>query len=229
MNEPAQDKRAWSWNQVSGGELEYWSKPSGEVVSFGSQLTKVGAKRVYDLGCGIGRHALYMAQHGFEVYASDTSADGLKETRRRLHAVGLRAEIVLSDLTALPYRSSFFDAAIAYNVVYHGVRAEVEACLSELHRVLRPGGLLFATFLSTRDGYLEKGPGRRVDENTVVKAGGPEDGIAHYFIDREELDRLTDGFEPLRISHKDEWLPELGKTTRSSHWALWAKKPGGQR
>lgn len=78
------------------------------------------------------------------------------------------------------------------------------------------------TFLSKRDGNW--GRGRRIDESTSVKEGGAEDGISHYFADHAEVQRLIKDFELLRTGHKDEWLPELGRARRSSHWVVWARR-----
>ena len=99
----------------------------------------------------------------------------------------------------------------------------MESCLKEVWRTLEPGGLVFVTFNSTTSD--DWGKGRRVDDNTYIKVGGVEDGIPHYFVDRGELERLMETFEVLRISHKDEWLPELGKGHREAHWAVWARRP----
>jgi tellurite methyltransferase len=40
-----------------------------------------GARRVLDLGCGVGRHALLLAEHGLEVEALDGSPAGLAVLR----------------------------------------------------------------------------------------------------------------------------------------------------
>ena len=197
--------------------------PSTEVIPFVSRLKIEGAKRVYDLGCGAGRHTVYLAREGFEVYASDIAPDGLEETRKRLKEENLRAEVVPSDLSAIPYPDSFFDAVVAVRVVYHGVRDDVEACLGEVHRTLRGGGLFFVSFKSTQaDDY---GKGRRIDGNTFVKVGGIEDGIPHYFIDRTELERLMEKFELLQIDHEEEWVVhESGNNTRDAHWIVCARR-----
>ena len=42
-----------------------------------------GAQHVLDLGCGVGRHALFFAEHGFAVEAIDGAAAGLDFACRR--------------------------------------------------------------------------------------------------------------------------------------------------
>lgn len=223
MDDKSPANKGWPWKEVQGGLREAWQEPSGDLVPFAARLKREGKTRVYDLGCGIGRHTVYLAQQGFEVYASDVSADGLDETRRWLDKENLEAELVSSDLTQIPYSDKFFDSILAVNVVYHAMREGVEACLAEVQRALRPEGLFFVTFNSKQSN--DYGRGQQVDENTFIKTEGIEKGIPHYFVDRNELDRLLGGFELLRISHKDEWLPELGKPDRAAHWVVWARRP----
>ena len=222
MVDPQNTQKGWPWRKVLGKQRQVWMEPSADLIPFVSRLKQDKRQRVYDLGCGIGRHTVYLAREGFEVWASDAAPDGLEETRRLLEAEGLRAEVTASDLTSIQYPDEHFDAVIAVNVVYHAIRKDVETCLSEVHRTLRSGGLFFVTFNSIHSD--DWGHGRQIDENTFVKIGGIEDGIPHYFVDRQELECLMAGFEVLRLSHKDEWNPEIGKNSRSSHWVVWGKK-----
>ncbi len=68
------------------------------------------------------------------------------------------------------------------------------------------------------------GSGHWIDESTIVKEGGAEDGIAHYFAAHDEVNRPMKDFDLLRTAHKDEWFPELARERRSSHWAVWARR-----
>jgi cyclopropane fatty-acyl-phospholipid synthase-like methyltransferase len=52
-----------------------------------------GAQHVLDLGCGVGRHALLFAEHGFTVEAIEGAAAGLQFARREAAARGLRISL----------------------------------------------------------------------------------------------------------------------------------------
>ena len=212
-------KRGWPWSRVLRETPEPWEQPDDEVVRFAAQLTR--GQRVLDLGCGVGRHSVYLARQGFEVHASDIAADGLRETLRRMRVGGVRGAVLRSDMTAIPYPDAAFDAAIAVNVIYHGYRADVETCLAEVRRVLKPGGLFFVTLNSTESD--DWGRGRRVDDLTFVKVGGVEDGIPHYFVDRAELERLMGGYELLDVTLKVEW-PEDNDGRKAAHWHVEARR-----
>ena len=141
-------KRGWPWSRVLREAPEPWEQPDDEVVRFAAQLE--AGQRVLDLGCGVGRHTVYLAHQGFEVHASDIAADGLRETLRRLRVAGVDGAVLHSDMTAVPYPDAAFDAAIAINVIYHGYRADVETCLAEVRRVAKVGDRALVTTLTKR-------------------------------------------------------------------------------
>ena len=64
-------------------------------------------KRVLDLGCGTGRHTLFLAQNNFEVYGTDISQTAIDSTRQR--ALQLNFNVKLYAFTgvegAILYRS----------------------------------------------------------------------------------------------------------------------------
>jgi len=61
-----------------------------------------GTQHVLDLGCGVGRHALLFAEHGFAVEAIDGAAAGLDFACREAAARGLRLNLRQADADALP-------------------------------------------------------------------------------------------------------------------------------
>ena len=62
-----------------------------------------------DLGCGVGRHALFFAEHGFAVEAIDGAAAGLDFACRDAVARGLRLSLRQADADALPFADESFD------------------------------------------------------------------------------------------------------------------------
>ena len=97
------------------------------------------ADRVLDLGCGNGRLTTHI--DASERTAADVSAVALERARGRLGPSDRTAE--LTPDAPLPFDDGCFDRVVAIEVLEH-VR-DVQLFLSEIRRVLRPGGELALT------------------------------------------------------------------------------------
>jgi arsenite methyltransferase len=97
-------------------------------------------ERVVDLGCGPGLLALEMAHRvGMqgEVQGVDASASMIALAARRCYGKSW-VQLARGDVSRLPYPDMRFDAAVCTQV-YEYV-SDIDRALSELHRILRPGG-----------------------------------------------------------------------------------------
>ena len=94
--------------------------------------------RVLDLGCGDGR--LSAEIDATQLTAADVSATALERARRRLSAARI---VELVPDTPLPFDDGAFDVVLCAETIEH-VR-DVQLLLSEVRRVLRPGGVFAAT------------------------------------------------------------------------------------
>jgi len=98
------------------------------------------SERVVDLGCGPGLLALEMAHRvGMqgEVHSIDASASMIALAARRCYGKSW-VQLARGDVSSLPYPDLRFDAAVCTQVYEYVL--EVDRALSELNRVLRPGG-----------------------------------------------------------------------------------------
>jgi ubiquinone/menaquinone biosynthesis C-methylase UbiE len=114
-------------------------KPEKEL----SKLSISNGQTVLDFGCGIGSFTLPLAHlvgAGGKVFALDREPSALKVVRRAAKRKGLtQIETILSDHdTGLPARS--VDLALFIGVLPH--LEDAMPVLAELHRVLKPGGIL---------------------------------------------------------------------------------------
>jgi len=110
--------------------------PAPHLVAFVQALPAV--ERALDLGCGDGR--LGQSLHAKELVAADVSGVALERARRRLPAAELAQ---LEPDAPLPFDESSFDLVLCAETLEH-VR-DVQLLLSEVRRVLRPGGRLAVT------------------------------------------------------------------------------------
>jgi SAM-dependent methyltransferase len=116
-----------------------------------SRLQLQPGTRVLDVGCGNGRHAFEALRRGARVIAADLDGAALADVERMGAAMALAGEVgdggslrtVVADARALPFENGAFDVVIAAEVLEH-IREDLTA-MAELHRVLRPGGLLAVT------------------------------------------------------------------------------------
>jgi SAM-dependent methyltransferase len=107
--------------------------------------------RLLDLGCGGGRHAFEALRRGATVIALDYAFDELRDVRAVMGAMrdvgeipaGVSGGVVNGDALSLPFADATFDRIVAAEVLEH-IWAD-ELAISELVRVLRPGGRLAVT------------------------------------------------------------------------------------
>lgn len=104
-----------------------------------------------DAGAGFGRHAYEAARRGGTVVALDWAADEVQGTRAMFAAMIESREIpstnfggvLRGDATRLPFSDGTFDRVVTSEVLEH-IQDDVTA-ISELYRVLKPGGTLAVT------------------------------------------------------------------------------------
>lgn len=197
-----------------------WLTPEPDVAAFAAQVATGDARRVLDLGCGVGRHALAYARLGLEVTAVDMAESGISELSRTAAAEGLQITTQLAAMTELPFPDATFDHVLSFNVIYHGDPLIVRAAIAEIARVLKPGGTYQGTMLSKRN--TKYGKGEEIAPNTYVDdAIDPEDSDKihpHFYCNAAELVELFDRFELLSLIDQEHAKPG------SWHWHMLAER-----
>ena len=121
-----------------------------------------------DLGCGTGRHALWLAERGGRVTAVDFSEGMLVQARRKPGAAAVR--FLRHDLaTPLPFPEGAFDLAVSGLVLEH--LEDLPGFFRELRRVLRPGGRAVLSAMHPR--MFEKGAWARFTDEATGKVVAP--------------------------------------------------------
>ena len=104
-------------------------------------------ERVLDAGCGLGFYLyLFGTLTGARLYGVEVSPDRLRDAASQRGASS--AHLSLADVTRLPFRDASFHKAILSEVLEHV--PDDAAALAEVHRVLRPGGVLAVTVPNRR-------------------------------------------------------------------------------
>ncbi len=99
--------------------------------------------RVLDVGCGAGRHLLYLQRKGFKVSGLDTSARAVQIARLR----GARDLRIGSVCRTLPFDDGEFDTILLFgnNLGLGGTRNGTLGLFRELYRITRRGARILAT------------------------------------------------------------------------------------
>ena len=122
------------------------------VDHFVGLLCERGGMRVLDAGCGTGRMARYLTDHGCAVTGVDLSPGMLAMARRDHPDLDVRE----ASVTDLPFEGDAFDGVLLWYSLIHLTDAELPVALSQVSRVVRPGGLVLVAF-QVGDGVWDVG------------------------------------------------------------------------
>jgi tellurite methyltransferase len=88
----------------------YWGKKPSLICDKVIEIIKPSAKfcpKLLDLGCGEGRNAVYFAKHGFNVVGLDSSAIGLKKTKRYAEDEGVQVKMIHGNINDYQLTETF--------------------------------------------------------------------------------------------------------------------------
>ena len=159
--------RAAEWNaRYSESNGAMWSgRPNGRLVA---EVADLDPGRAFDVGCGEGADAIWLAQRGWTVTAIDISDVAIGRAREAAELVGATVEWVCGDAlqTALPART-FNLVSMQYPAL---PKAAGEAAVRTLLDALRRGGLLLAVYHDLDDEHREHMKARGFDPADYVSA-----------------------------------------------------------
>lgn len=133
--------------------------PPPEVQAIVPTLTP---GRALDLGCGYGRAAIYLAQHGWEADGVDfvpQAIEGAKERAVAHHLTSDQVRFYCADVTRLGFLNPPYDYALDVGCLHSLEEEDLQRLKRELCRLLRPGAL-FMLFAHLRDPEAEIDPER---------------------------------------------------------------------
>ena len=217
--------KAWDWSKNTSNR---WLNPCIESSYLAERWFSMGFKQFLDLGCGLGRHSVYMAKHGFDVTAVDLSENGVKYTTDWATKENLDVKACVSNMLELPFDDSSFDCIISYHVIYHTDTEGFIKVLQEIHRVLRQNGEIFLTLNSKNArAYLNANASVRIDENTILKDDREiEKDIPHFYVNIEDIKKYFADFEYVKhpVEYREYRMEDSERY--STHWYLIVKRKG---
>ncbi len=184
------------WDDIFAKKGKYFTKSHPDMERIANIFSENGVRRVLDLGCGTGRHLLFLLKKGFEVYGLDGSPSGIEIAKNWLAEENLSSELVCQKIEhKFPYIDGFFDAVISIQVMHHNLMKDVLFTVNEIIRVLKPGGHIFLTFPLLQGFYINKQDMKRVETRTYIPLTGQEKGLPHHFFTVSEIKRVFNTFD----------------------------------
>jgi ubiquinone/menaquinone biosynthesis C-methylase UbiE len=205
---------AKQWNKIFKRKGRVSTEIQEDLPKIVRLFKKKGIKNVLDLGCGSGRHLVYLAKNGFEVYGIDIADYGLKIAKDWLKKEGLKANIKIGSIyKRLPYEDNSFDAIVSTQTLHHEKIKNIRKLIKEIERILKPNGLIFITVrkrkfkkswpagkIIERHGY-QKVRYKVIAPRTYIPVGGGEKNLKHYLFNKKILRKE---FKNFRIN--DLWV-----------------------
>lgn len=136
----------FEWGRLERHRVEY-----GLTMRALAEHLPPAPARVADVGGGVGRYAIELARRGYDVTLLDIADECLAFARQKAAEAGVElAGIVKADARDLSmFANQSLDAVLLmgplYHLLEHGQRL---AAVREAWRVLRPGGRVFAAFVT---------------------------------------------------------------------------------
>jgi SAM-dependent methyltransferase len=209
--------------------------PNNTVVEWVNTLPPGGA--ILDVGCGVGRHVIYLGSRGFRVAGVDVSPSGVKMAQAACVERGIVFDGRVSDMTTLPWADRSFDAALSTSTIHHHLRAGIVQALAEVWRVLKPGGMFLVDFPSTDTlmydefrGWVSAGKTMEVEPNTFVDERpdipDSDDFLPHHFCSEADVRDLLRGFEIIKLWADLREVEAVRGMGKAGKWVAWVQKPG---
>ena len=231
------DERA-GWEQIwRSGDIpprfRSFAMPNDTVVAWADTIQPGGM--VLDVGCGVGRHVVYLAGRGFQVAGVDISPSGIRLTQAACAERQILFDGHVSDMTTLPWPDQFFDAALSTSTIHHHRRAAIVQALDEVGRVLKPGGTFLVDFPCTETTTYQElrdlvaaGQLTEVEPNTFVDerldSEDPDGFLPHHFCNEADLRDLLRGFELIKLWADLHEVASEGGSGKVGKWVAWVCK-----
>jgi len=219
------------WDSIYKKEkrrVESTLQVDNEIPRITELFKERNVRRVLDLGCGAGRHLVYLAQKGFDAYGIDISREAIKKAKLRLNKLGFSANLKVGSMASLPYRDNFFDALISTTTIHHGMIQQIKKTIREIERVMKPAGLIFITVPKNRS--KKKIPKERlfgikfIAPRAFIILGGEEKGLPHYQFNKDLLRKNFKNFKIIKLWVNDKgsycFLGELKNKVRKFYLFL---------
>lgn len=205
-----------SWGKYPPEELVRW------VARNFYQIPERGTVKILDLGCGIGTCSWFLAREGFTVCGIDGSSAAIRLVREWFDSEGHQGEFKVGDFIELPWPDEYFDGVIDIAALTCNTFTASRHILSEVRRVLKPGGRFFS--MTFKDGCWGDGTGQAIEPHTFKEISeGPMLGMGvNRYSPESEVRELYDLFDDLHLEYSLRSVEDMKHVV--SHWVVTCRK-----
>lgn len=202
--------------------------PDGHVIRFHRHILEyeVGLRggTMFDYGCGTGSHLHYFLQHGFTPYGCDVSPTAIERCKALMPAYTDHFHVVPSVPRLREYFPGNFDLMFSNQVLYFLNDRDMDAIISQLYDMLKPGGIIFATMIATTNYYTRFAQGTQDGLTKCVLRGRLNEVQCCNFKTREQVLELftSFGLTKLHLGHYGGVIREDEGPT--DHWMFVGRK-----
>ncbi len=139
--EKSLDEKMWDYYQENFIDSLAQSYPRQNLL-FKKIFKKLPqGSKILEIGFGEGT-LLNKLSKKYETYGADVSVDNIKRVRIKMPETNFK--LIETD-GKIPYNDNFFEGFIASEVLEHMSNKELEKCIEEIKRILRPNGYAIIT------------------------------------------------------------------------------------
>jgi ubiquinone/menaquinone biosynthesis C-methylase UbiE len=178
-----------------------------------------GEPQLKILDCGAGGPvppvALF-AQQGFEAFGMDIDPEQLERARQFCEAQNIDVDLRQGDMRALPFGDESFDYVFEHYAMCHLSKEDTVKAISEMQRVLKPGGMAFWGVIST-DCWPKSffGEERIPGEFWIMEDG---ELARHSMFTDAEADALVSGWKIESRQKQVRYLREAAQESTLAEW-----------
>jgi len=113
-----------------------------EATIYSSRLPLTGT-RILELGCGGAQHTVAIAGMGKDLEVTALEVDQIQHEKNLASVTAPNIEFKLAGAQSIPEPDLSFDAVVMFKSLHHVPGDLLGQAMSEIHRVLKPGGLAY--------------------------------------------------------------------------------------
>ncbi|WP_269622635.1 class I SAM-dependent methyltransferase [Prochlorococcus marinus] len=193
------------WEEKYSSNLDINRYPWDSIVSWifrNVDKTKLKELNILEVGCGTANNLWFAAREGFNVYGIDGSESAINYAKKRFSAEDLQGELIVGDITILPFKTNFFDLVIDRAAITCLSEDNAKKCFSEIHRVSKLNGKFFFNPYSDHNSSMSSGIRTNNDLVDDIKSGSVFGaGKIRFYSKKDILSHFEQGWLIEKLHH----------------------------